>query len=483
MTTELSPRAREIRAVMHQFIRQRLDAKLETPAKQLEKNQESERKYLEALQRGEIAEDLLTVEKLREKRIELEQKISKYEEGYAPANWLKRAAKRASSIQMVTHPVKAVFPKAHIKNVSSLYVEPSSMPDTGYLTSHALAGDFERDVTGDAASLDVSAFLNEVYEGTSIGDLLRAGDADALKALDNNEVTAKAVGSSFREITEARTPRVASSNGVKQLFWLTGVEPKDNADYCVLAPMYPSHLSHSIFQRIQAHRFGDEAKKARAARRDKKAYEGELTEYPGLAVLKIGGANPQGISQLMSAQRGVNYLLSSLPPVWNAAKTRPLWGYSTLFVRFERMGETRHLIAQFEAFLLSDPPANVRTRRRVSRYVEQLIDMLVAFSRSYQELETAWTADERCKLPIEQRLWLNPYRAISDETFHAQWVQSSWLETLGKSFAQWLNGRLRERKFAVGDVEHRRWEEEFDVSNEWREIVESARLQRDEVEA
>ena len=63
-------------------------------------------------------------------------------------------------------------------------------------------------------------------------------------------------------------------------------------------------------------------KAARQARRERKVHDGVFHDYPGLAVQNMGGTKPQNISQLNSERRGVNYLLSSLPPQWKASAAR-----------------------------------------------------------------------------------------------------------------------------------------------------------------
>lgn len=474
MSEELSPRAKEIRRLIRDYIDGRLEPKVEKERKQLSALLEEEAAYLESVQSGETEVDHLREEEFRTLRVALETKISDREAEYETSLWFERAVRDSNGIQIVTHPIKAMYPNAHIKDSSNFFVEPKSVVPSSFVTSRCLGDEFAPDNTGNAAGMYVYVFLNLRFEDKTLLELFQRKDPDALRAVHADPEKAHEIGAAFVNVTESRTQGIASSVGAKQIYWFEGDDPKNDEDYCLLAPLYPSHLSHAMHAKIQAHRFSDEAKAAREARSKKRVYEGEAFDYPNLARLNIGGANPQGVSYLINLQRGVNYLLPSLPPVFTARAVRPVWGRRSIFELFERRGSTQRTYAAFRKFLASDPPANQETRVRVARFVEELIDDLVGYVRAFQELEEPWTADERCQLRIEEQLWLNPMRAVHDDEFYARWQDNDWVNAIGTRFAAYLNKALA-KALPMGDIEKRHWLKEFYVDDEWSYRIERAR--------
>ena len=68
--------------------------------------------------------------------------------------------------------------------------------------------------------------------------------------------------------------------------------------------------------------------------RERKVHDGVFHDYPGLAVQNMGGTKPQNISQLNSERRGMNYLLSSLPPKWKVNAQRFPTHADSVFTRY-----------------------------------------------------------------------------------------------------------------------------------------------------
>ena len=230
---------------------------------------------------------------------------------HQPTAWLKDAARRVQQIQAVTHALKPIHPDARGTN---LYVEPSTLPALAELGSHALGVRFVGDVVGNAAALDVYKLLKLEVHGRSLLTALLAHDADALAALHTDPQQAQALRDAFVSLTQPRAESPSSHTLAKQLYWLTGSDACDDAHYTLLAPLYATSLAHAVHAQVQEDRFGEANKAARQARRERKMHDGVFHDYPGLAVQNMGGTKPQNISQLNSERRGVNYLLSSLPP-------------------------------------------------------------------------------------------------------------------------------------------------------------------------
>ena len=373
--------------------------------------------------------------------------------------WLASAAKRVEQIQAVTHSLKPIHPDARGTN---LYVEPRTLPPLAELGSHALGERFVGDVVGNAAALDVYKLLKLEVNGRSLLIALLAHDADALAALHADPTQAEKLRDAFVSLTQPRAEGPSSHTLAKQLYWFTGTDACDNSHYTLLAPLYATSLAHAVHAQVQEDRFGEANKAARQARRERKMHDGVFHDYPGLAVQNMGGTKPQNISQLNSERRGMNYLLSSLPPQWKASAVRlPVHATSVFDRLFIARPEVRRTVRALRVFLEPDPDANLATRERREELLDALVDELVSLAAELQQiLSPGWSRDdERFKeLAYEEALWLDPLRAeIPEEAqFAHDWQYMDWPAAIGKAFAGWLNAQLRD-KLPVGDAEAREW--------------------------
>lgn len=416
-------RSAAIRAVIHDFLQQRLAAKLE-----------------------KLPDD-------DPKRAELQAQ-------HQPATWLDDAARRVGQIQAVTHSLKPIHPDA---KGSSLFCDPAALAPLDELGSHVLGAQFDADVVGNAAALDVYRFLKLTHEGSTLLALATQADPELGAALSADADQAAAWMAAFAGLSQARG-RLSSHTLAKQLFWPVGTDPYDDAAYHLLAPLYPTSLVHRVYQCVQDDRFSDAAKAAREARKAGHWHERPVREYPNLAIQKLGGTKPQNISQLNSERRGDNLLLASLPPVWRSADSRPVLGTDSLFKAFRRRPEARRLTEQLWRLLQSDPARNQATRRQRDDLVEALLDELMLFTTEQHSLTPGWSLDERCDLPPTHRAWLDPDGVGDDVPVP--------VDALANDFGIWLNHELRD-PLAVGDDEQRHWRQQA------RELFKA--LQREEL--
>jgi len=386
---------------------------------------------------------------------------------YDPAVWLEDAARRAGQIQAVTHTLKAIHPDAKGTN---LYCLPSALPQHQLVGSHCLGDDFAGDVVGNAAALDVYKLLKLEHDGQPLLSLLLASDGDALAALHKDAEQAQSLAAAFTGITRARDGLASHTHG-KQLYWLAGDDPHNDAHFHLLAPLYASSLAHRVYLGIQADRFGEPAKEARQARRDKQFHPGIIREYPQLAVQKLGGTKPQNISQLNSERRGDNYLLASLPPSWQQRDVRlPIRTQDgSIFPAFGQRPAVAELVRTLRDFLLSGPPPNVHTRNSRDELLTELIDELLLYAAELWAFEPGWSAKPECNLNRAEQLWLDFRRATQDEVFASEWRRMAWVDEIRERFANWLNARLVS-KLSVGDVENSYWSKQFGSNALWLDL-------------
>ncbi len=407
MSTLSNPRQAELQSLIHGFLSERLNAKLEKLAEHAPKR-------------------------------------NKLLEQFQPEVWLEDAARRVAQIQAVTHSLKPIHPDAR---GSSLFHEPASMPALDEVGSHLLGSAFDTDVVGNAAALDVYKLLKIEHDGQSLLRLAVDADADLGRALSKDPSKGQAWMAAFAGLTAPRG-KISSHKHAKQIYWPIGSDPHDDAGYHLLALLYPTSLVHRVYRTVQNDRFGEDAKAARQARKAGEWHDRPVREYPNLAVQKLGGTKPQNISQLNSERRGDNYLLASLPPVWQSLSIKPLLGVRSLFQVYRWRREVRSLSGQLRRFLEADPVGNLRTRARRDALVDALIDELIQFTAEVRQLDPGWSCDPQCELPPAHGAWLDPNAADS------QAVER--VDALAADFANWLNAQLR-KPLPMGDPEYLHW--------------------------
>ena len=377
--------------------------------------------------------------------------------------WLASAAKRVEQIQAVTHSLKPIHPDARGTN---LYVEPRTLPPLDELGSHALGERFVGDVVGNAAALDVYKLLKLEVNGRSLLAALLAQDADALAALHADPAQAEKLRDAFVSLTQPRAEGPSSHTLAKQLYWLTGTDACDDAHYTLLAPLYATSLAHAVHAQVQEDRFGEANKAARQARRERKVHDGVFHDYPGLAVQNMGGTKPQNISQLNSERRGMNYLLSSLPPKWKVNAQRFPTHADSVFTRyFDSRPLVRQTVKTLRRYLESNPNPVKDTRDHRKELVDMLVDEMVNMAAELQHaLPPGWTLDDPrfSALNEDEQTWLDALRAElpEEDDFANRWLAMEWPDAIGTRFGNWLNARL-EGKLSFSDIEFRAWKKEL----------------------
>jgi len=424
MSTPDLARATEIRRVILEFLSARLNDQL----KKVEKD------------------DVTSAETKAKKEVDLRQRFDF-------VVWINDAAQRVNGLEMVTHSLKAVHPAA--KGSRGLYCPPRELPAHGLLGSHSLGQKFDDDVVGTASALDVYQFLKLSVGGRTLLDLMLTGDSDLLAALSDDADEAHALVEAFASITQPRgTP--SSHTLAKQIYWLADSDHHQDEKYHLLAPLFPTSLTHRVYQTIQHDRFSEESSEARKARKEKRFTDYILHDYPDMAVQKLGGAQPQNISSLNSARRGTNYLLASLPPRWKSEDLKPLLNAASMFQRFERRPEVKREIRALRAFLRTDPPENAETRSRRDALVEHLAGELLTFRAELCTLPAGWSQLPTCRLSAAERQWLDPDGMALDDESSAQASPMNSTEQISQAFGRWLNQKLRD-PLPMGDSEYLHW--------------------------
>lgn len=398
---------------------------------------------------------------------------------YDYQTWLADAARRAGQIQAVTHVLKATHPDAR---GSSLHAAPASLPQHTEIGTHVLGDAYAEDVVGNAAALDVFKFLKVEVEGRRLLDWIQAGDTDLRSALHPDAGIAASWIEAFGALVRS-DPAPSSHEAAKQVYWLVGEEPSNDARYQLLQPMFSSSLAHAVHADIQDARFGETNKLARQALRAREPHGAAYRDYRNLVARKLGGTKPQNISQLNSERGGVNYLLASLPPRWTRESPQNLFRLESVLEKFAYFEGVRPLVRTLADFLNSDPVPNMETRERREAIEQALGLQLPVFAASIQaRLDPGWTRDPACDLPLCEQLWLDSERVelpVRDDPDHPEWKQDdeafiaayalgNWLDEVAGRFANWVNAQLHDAGLSVvGDAEYKHWARQAIVDAAW----------------
>ncbi|AGA34092.1 CRISPR-associated protein, Csy1 family [Thioalkalivibrio nitratireducens DSM 14787] len=375
---------------------------------------------------------------------------------YQRENWLADAARRVAQLQVVTHSLKAIHPDARGTN---LFRPPTELPKHPEVGSHVLSSGFNEDVVGNAAALDVYKFLKVEHGGRTLLSRVLADDDELAAAFSDDLDQGREWLRAFARIVEPRGIE-ASHTRAKQVYWLAGGDPTVDTDFHLLAPLYAASLAHVVYQTINDHRFSEEAKAARKARREGEYSETGFHEYPNLAVQKLGGTKPQNVSQLNLERHGTNYLLASLPPNWANRDLRPPLFVDSVFSRssFGRRPGVRQVVTALKRFLATNPPPNVTTRQRRDKHLNKLVDELLLYAAELHTLEPGWSASPDCSLNRFEALWLDPRRADIDPDFATECENEEWVDKVSHRFGNWLNARLQHR-LPFDDAAFRFWKD------------------------
>lgn len=364
------------------------------------------------------------------------------EQRFLPSNWLTGAALRAKQISLVTHALKYTHSDA---KGSSILVTASLASD--YLTSRSVTG-LEADVVGNAAALDVANLLLLKAEDKHLLDFIAEQISAPLDAL-GTEQQVKEWMQGFSKALENTAP--TSHSLAKQLYFPIASSATEQ-NYHLLAPLSATSLHQKIYQRIQFHRFSEEAKQLRDLKR-KTLYSNQSTrDFLNLAVQTFGGTKPQNISLLNSKRGGKLYLFNTQPPSWKVQLKPPassvqFWkGY-----RYKIKGLVKGL-QKFLEYASQRNMNNLDVRNKRSAFITQMVDELHNYAAGFWQLAPDWSADSTIKLSLAERCWLDP--KATDEAVILEKSNNDWQKIIAKTFAQVLAQELTTEKLLMADDEN-----------------------------
>lgn len=372
------------------------------------------------------------LEKRKQKPLkEAKKPVAEIEQEFQIAVWGASAANRAAQLSLVSHPGKFSHPDARITPV--LFV--GEYAADGYVRSgNAKAG---QDVVGNAAALDVYAFLSVVLDdGRSVLEHFEANSA-ALKALlAVGEETFAAWRTAFLQI-KAVDGGAKTHTNVKQVYFPV-------ADgYHLLSVLYPSGLMTEHRERLRQMKFSDATKAAREARRKELFHEQGFADMTGLLTLHFGGTKPQNISKLNSNNGGEAWLMPCFPPELQQHYLHLPKADFFQWLRWD--AEWNEIITALHKLLQTDYN-NVEIRQYRQRRIEQLFDWVMGRAVLLQQQPAGWSGAEGFRLPAAQRFWLDASYRESNS------APEQWQETITRSMSEWVVTSYKRFRKKQGDA-------------------------------
>jgi CRISPR-associated protein Csy1 len=339
-------------------------------------------------------------------------------EKFALANWLPDAAKRATQLTMVSHPGKFSHPSAKTSSV----IARSEQANDGYLRTGNV--NYELDVFGNAAAMDVYKFLSVTMEdGKTVLDHLEE-DSSVIKNLFNLPTASyeslKQGFVSIKQLGDANK----TDHLVKQVYFPVADH------YHLLSLLTPSGLLTQVKTRIDGIRFSEETKQAKESRKKNEFHADGYDDIFDLTVTAYGGTQPQNVSVLNSQNAGRAYLLASTPPVLTQRQIRlPSQSFFKNSLRVRRFQD------EFQALdkLIKTGINNIHVRNGIKNCLKYIVDQALQQAFKIRVNPPGWSNSQYYQsLPLAQRIWLDDAHLEQREN------QDDWLEVVVADFGRWI---------------------------------------------
>lgn len=403
-----------------------------------------------------------------DKVTELKATLAEAKEKYNVASWIPNEAIRfATQLKFGTHISKGVHPMSRGDNIS--FSKKSNTP-LAFVGTHSIESDYI-DANRSAAALPLAAFFDfEVSETAKIRDLILAENIDFITSLASDQNLANTYQQAFKAAIQNVITEPVTDELNKQILWVTNAyesTDREALDYINVIPLYPSVLTHEVYQHINHLKFSDDNKAARDNRFKKTAEQQPYVTLNNLATLQLGGTKPQNVSLLMSKQGGRNYLLPSLPPIINQERAFKLSKFAnSIFGTSMEYNARKEIQSIFKSIKDTRNIVDVRDARKLA-IDEVLYQIFAAAEDIRSSMPAGWSKEY--DLDRTEKLWLDPKRADleGEEEFKAEREQDdAWHSQIVHRFARWLNtlmqAEFKEIASDFGDGEHLDWEREIE---------------------
>ena len=399
----------------------------------------------------------------------IEAQLQKLKDKYKRDTWMEYASSWMSNqLSFGTHISKGIHASSKGDNI--IYI-PKSTSDIQQFAGHHCLSDPLIDASGNAAALPLAAFLQApVLEDITIGQLIKEQHPSLVGVFHSDSSLSKQINDIFYKLVIAHIETPMTDEQNKQI--LFPVE----AEYVCLVPLYHTSLTHHLYSHIQDIKFSDKNVLAKKNKNKVTEVQHPYTTINNLAVLNIGGSNPQGVSQLMSKKRGKTYLLPSLPPSFTQSQELTFSKNANSIFNAKSMAykTRRTLDALYNIVKTNYNNMTIRDARK--SILDDLLLQILQIASSIQHNRPAgWSIEYN--LDYAEKLWLDPQRRhlIGEDNFKNDFEKGDWQQEIEQKFARWLQGLLKKEfpkiKNEFADPEQYSWEQEMQAA-----LKESKRL-------
>lgn len=365
--------------------------------------------------------------------------IEKIQSDYRFDNWVQTAADRAGQINVASHVGTITHPDAKI----APFVAETTASIDGYLRSGNINASL--DAFGNAAALDTLAFVKvQLADQRTVLEHFREGTELVRKCFDfADDELYESIRLRFLQMLANSKPYPVTCGELKQVYF-----PIGDDQYHLLSLVSSSGMMRDNRLRLQEMRWGDAAKAAREIEKeDIKAKTNQKTAkqdtadqddvpadasyrtMPGLASIKLGGANAQNISSLNAECKGVWELMPSVPVIRRDYQRLPKVDYFKRSLRWDQYA--KFIFAKLDRIFRKPEPGNYDLRQERKDRIEELWLWASSFAFELQSLGGGWSDHESNRLPKHQKRWLDA--KFSDEMT----ADRSWRQEVAADFARW----------------------------------------------
>ncbi len=344
-------------------------------------------------------------------------------------NWLIYSSKKSKELNICTHPPKFSHPSAKATSI----IASAKKSTDGLLRSGNI--EVELDVFGNAAALDAEKFLRiELQDGKTILQHLDENSDDINSQFETKNTNYEEIRNGFMQIKHSDLEQ--TSEKIKQVYF-----PVED-DYHLLSILNASGIIYKLKDRINVSHlpYSESNKALREEIKKAKPVEmkGKFTDVFGLVAVGYGGTQAQNISTLNAQNRGVSFLLSSMPPVLEKRQTQP--PKKDFFDDCLWTGLFKNDFKQFHK-VLSWRKNNKEIRDMRDDIVLNSITKLKRLIDNIREINAGWSDSETYNgLALWQKVWLdNKYTEIREGKEQNQ----DYLNKAQSHFSNWFIGNYK----------------------------------------
>lgn len=345
---------------------------------------------------------------------------------YEPKRWIAdKALSFAKQLRFGTHISRGVHPSS---NGNTVFFAHREIEKSIVGSQHLLKTKI--DASGNAAALPLIKFFTLIIDEEAqltLQDLILSHHPALDGVFDDNPEKSKEYQEHFYHALSAQNQVIQTDELNKQLLWpLSDEITKD--EYITLIPLHPSALVNNIYERVQQTRT-----KKKQAKEELLPY----SQFSQLVRLKIGGENSQNVSALNSKQGGINFLLPSLPPQYEARSHLNKSDSNIFNYQFKK--DCEEALKQISACIL-EAKNNLQVREQRKAAEDEMIGRIFFIAQAFIELPADWSADYP-RLERSQRIWL-------DQRYFAETSREIWLN-IANQFAHWIVQQLQHKHQAL----------------------------------